>query len=460
MRLISIDTGNRLVKTPRHHFNAGVVNHGPRPPAIMKDMVKYNGIYYSITDQRVPYRKDKTEDDSYFLLTLFGIAKELLGNSEATTPPIAEDLCLAVGLPPSHLPALKEKYANYFLTAGEGKEIVLDSALLDKAIEDAKALAEINVLTGKAKNIEMDISQFQHSVTILEWNACKGAAVKKGDVLFTYGVPNSMSLCDESGGLMEDIGYRANAVYEYKSPDDGVLRTSFIDKGNAIVLGRPVALMGVYDEDIAFNYNDTEFLININKVLVYPQGFAAAVDLLPQVEKYPRSFIIDIGGWTTDVVMLAFGEPDMSFCESFNFGVIEMCNQIKRRISHQFDADLEDSHIESCLRGNETLPKHIRDTIATQAGDYCTTLLRELKERGVDIAINIPIFIGGGSALFRAKLEKYCTNAIFNTDVHANANGYETFALATQEDLVIPDAATNAIVAHEGMQPIGQAVGL
>lgn len=449
-----------MVKTPRHHFNAGIVNHGPRPPAIKKDMVKYNGIYYSITDQRVPYRKDKTEDDSYFLLTLFGIAKELLGNSEATTPPIAEDLCLAVGLPPSHLPALKEKYANYFLTAGEGKKVVLNSILLDKAIEDAKALAEINILTGKMNKVEMDISLFQYSVDIIEWNVFKGAAVKKGDVLFTYGVPNNQILCDESGRLMENMGYRANAVYEYISPDDGVLRASFVDNGIPIVPGQPVALMGVYNEDIAFNYNDNEFLININKVLVYPQGFAAAVDLLPQVEKYPRSYIIDIGGWTTDVVMLAFGEPDMSFCESFNFGVIEMCNQIKRRVSHQFDADLEDSHIESCLRGNDTLPKHIQDTIEAQAEDYCTTLLRELKERGVDITINIPIFIGGGSALFQEKLDKYCAKAIFNTDIHANANGYETFALATQKDLYTADDDANADVTHEGIQPVGKVVGL
>lgn len=37
----------------------------------------YRGKYYTLTDQRIPYRRDKTEDERFFILTLFAIAHEI-----------------------------------------------------------------------------------------------------------------------------------------------------------------------------------------------------------------------------------------------------------------------------------------------------------------------------------------------------------------------------------------------
>ena len=59
--LISIDHGNKQVKTIHHApFTSGLVCSEVRP--FGGETLTYQGRYYTLTDQRIPYRRDKTED--------------------------------------------------------------------------------------------------------------------------------------------------------------------------------------------------------------------------------------------------------------------------------------------------------------------------------------------------------------------------------------------------------------
>ena len=74
--LISIDHGNKQVKTIHHApFTSGLVCSEVRP--FGGETLTYQGKYYTLTDQRIPYRRDSTEDERFFVLTLFAIAYEL-----------------------------------------------------------------------------------------------------------------------------------------------------------------------------------------------------------------------------------------------------------------------------------------------------------------------------------------------------------------------------------------------
>lgn len=64
-----------------------------------------------LSRQEIFYMRDKTQDDRYFILTLFAIAKEL-EKKRYTSPVVSVDL--AVGLPPEHYGVLKERFAAYF----------------------------------------------------------------------------------------------------------------------------------------------------------------------------------------------------------------------------------------------------------------------------------------------------------------------------------------------------------
>ena len=113
--LIAIDHGNRLCKGVHFEpFVSGLAESDVQPYG--KDVLKYRGKYYQLTDQRIPYHRDKTEDDRFFLLTLFGIAKEIEAQN-AYYPGIIH-VQLAVGLPPAHYGAQYVSFTRYFTGRG------------------------------------------------------------------------------------------------------------------------------------------------------------------------------------------------------------------------------------------------------------------------------------------------------------------------------------------------------
>ena len=74
--LIAIDHGNYAIKTPNYTFVSGLAEHTVRPP-LADELMEYAGRFWTLTSKRLSYMRDKTQDERYFILTLFAIAKEL-----------------------------------------------------------------------------------------------------------------------------------------------------------------------------------------------------------------------------------------------------------------------------------------------------------------------------------------------------------------------------------------------
>lgn len=182
---------------------------------------------------------------------------------------------------------------------------------------------------------------------------------------------------------------------------------------------------------INFVYNDKPMSIVIRNVYVYPQAYAAVIPQSGQLLKTLRVFVIDIGGFTTDVLLLRNGKPDLQFCRSLESGVITMNNDIIGKISAQHDMKIEDEHISAVLQGQETiLPEDVKRTIQEAAQLHAKDILDKLRELQVDLRTNPAIFIGGGSVLFRPLLERtsLVTQASYIEDPRANAIGYSMLA--------------------------------
>lgn len=112
--LIAVDHGNKQIKTTHHIFTSGLCTSDTKPP-FGKDILQYNGKYYTLSEQRIPYMRDKSSDDRFFILTLFAIAYEL---RQAKQTNMISDVQLCIGLPPAHYGALYEKFESYFLNRG------------------------------------------------------------------------------------------------------------------------------------------------------------------------------------------------------------------------------------------------------------------------------------------------------------------------------------------------------
>ena len=297
--LIAIDHGNYAIKTPSFSFVSGRAEHTVRPP-MSDELLEYNGRYWTLTGKRLSYMRDKTQDDRFFVLSLFAIAKEL-ESTRGYTP--VQQIDLAVGLPPEHYGVLKDKFAAYFKR-------------------------------------------------------------------------------------------------------NGVIR---------------------------FVYNERPYSILINSVRVFPQAYAAVVPESSKVVHTLRVFVIDIGGYTTDVLLLRNGKPDLQYCRSLETGIITMHNEIVRKVNALHDMRIEDEHISAVLRGQETiLPADVQETIRAETQKHAKRILDELRELQVDLRSNPAIFIGGGSILLRPFLESssLVAKAEFISSPNANALGYEMLAQA------------------------------
>ena len=74
-----------------------------------------------------------------------------------------------------------------------------------------------------------------------------------------------------------------------------------------------------------------------------------------------RLYLIDIGGYTTDVLLLRNGKPDLQFCRSLECGTITMNNEIIRKINARYDLRIDDEHISAVLNNEETiLPAEVK----------------------------------------------------------------------------------------------------
>ena len=112
--LTAIDHGNFNMKTPNYTFVSGLSEHTVRPP-MAEEVLEYGGSFWTLSSKRLSYMRDKTQDDRYFILSLFAIGREFEGMGYYS--PMAQ-IDLAIGLPPEHYGVLKSKFAKYFQREG------------------------------------------------------------------------------------------------------------------------------------------------------------------------------------------------------------------------------------------------------------------------------------------------------------------------------------------------------
>ena len=294
---VAVDHGNRNMKTCHFIFTSGL-NVLDKKPARGEQYLQYEGKYYTLSEQRIPYQRDKTLDFRFFILTLFAIAMELEGK-EQIQPEDVVQIQLPIGLPPKHFAELYEKYELFF--RAEGK--VLD-----------------------------------------------------------------------------------------------------------------------------LNFNGKIYHICIQEVRAFVQDFAAMMTVGQDIMQIPKAVGIDIGGFTTDYLLIRKGKPDMGYCDSLEKGVITMYNQIISSVNSEYDMLLEDTDIDSILSGNT---QYYDDSVVhmteSMVHDFVTDLLNSIRERGIDTKTSYTVFIGGGAVLLKQFLEKSdrLGKYLFIEDLKANARGYD-----------------------------------
>lgn len=109
---------------------------------------------------------------------------------------------------------------------------------------------------------------------------------------------------------------------------------------------------------VEYKYKGRLFRVCFTNVKVYPQAYATILPNFNEVRSYPKLFIIDIGGYTTDVLLLRNGMPDMSVCYSLELGTIKLYNEIINTVNATCDLLLDETILTiSSLTVLLTIPK-------------------------------------------------------------------------------------------------------
>jgi len=261
---VAVDHGNRNMKTCNFVFTTGLTEQDKKP-ARGEKYLKYQGKYYTLSEKRIPYQRDKTQDsrNRFWILTLFAIAMELEQKSQIQPEDVIQ-VELPIGLPPKHFAELCERYERYF--KGDGKV---------------------------------------------------------------------QELC----------------------------------------------------------FNDKVYHLCIQNVMAFPQDYAAMMTRMMEIREIPKVVGIDIGGFTSDYLLMRSGRPDMDYCDSLEKGVITMYNDIISSINSEYDMLLEEADIDSIIKGKtQYYEEAVVQAVETMVQNFVTDLLNSIRERGIDTKSTYTVF--------------------------------------------------------------------
>lgn len=181
---------------------------------------------------------------------------------------------------------------------------------------------------------------------------------------------------------------------------------------------------------VVFSYEGIEYTVMVTDVSLFPQGYAAVLTQSGLMDE-PSVIVVDIGGWTIDLMRLDNRTPNAATCRSLELGMIRCLDEISEQIRRTLGLSMTAAQIENVLRdGVSSVDDTAKQIIHREARAYVRRLLSAITERGLDTRAIPTIFLGGGANLIKRRVsaaDGLCRPLILD-DVSLNAKGYERFA--------------------------------
>jgi plasmid segregation protein ParM len=216
----------------------------------------------------------------------------------------------------------------------------------------------------------------------------------------------------------------------------------FTDANVILAVGLPLARVSgqkdafreylMQDAEPEFDYKGKHYHLHIDKVLIFPQGFAETLT----IGKLPGdNMILDIGNGTMNVAKVVDGRPIESSLVTLDYGVSFCVRDIQKTLSRKLGRDVDEMKIERRLmNGCKGESNEISAVTAEVAEAYASDIVNRLPVYGYDeIDTRLHIFGGGGCLLRNYSNLREQGNVTFYDDICANAKGYEIFAQKKME---------------------------
>ena len=153
-------------------------------------------------------------------------------------------------------------------------------------------------------------------------------------------------------------------------------------------------------QPVQFRYEGVEYSITIADVQLFPQGFAALMAEPDLLTDEPSLLLMDIGGWTVDLMRTDNALPVAETAHSLELGMIRCIDEIRERVRQETGLSLTDAQIEQMLAGQPcSLADEVRSIVNKQGRLYTERLFSAVMEAGFDLHAMPLVMLGGGACI-------------------------------------------------------------
>ena len=182
------------------------------------------------------------------------------------------------------------------------------------------------------------------------------------------------------------------------------------------------------NQPVNFKFEGVEYSITIEEVAIFPQGYAALMTEVGLLQDEPSMLLMDLGGWTVDLMRIDNAIPATDTAHSLELGMIRCVDDIREQVRRETGLSLTDAQIENMLAGQPcTVSDTVRDIVNKQGRKYTEHLLSATMEAGFDLHAIPAVLLGGGASVVSRHLspkDGLC-KTIFLLDDKVNAVGFE-----------------------------------
>ena len=182
------------------------------------------------------------------------------------------------------------------------------------------------------------------------------------------------------------------------------------------------------EQPVRFFYEGERYEIQIEDVKLFPQGYSALALYPEYLKDEPSVLLVDIGGWTVDLMRLDNAVPNAATCRSLELGVIRCIDETAEQVRRNTGLSVTDIQIERVLNGQScSMDPAAKEIIVRQGRLYTEKILSAIMEAGFDLKAIPSVIMGGGASILKRHVtpQDGLCRQIYLTDVHANASGYE-----------------------------------
>lgn len=104
-------------------------------------------------------------------------------------------------------------------------------------------------------------------------------------------------------------------------------------------------------QPVCFKFEGVPYKVTIEDVKLFPQGYSAIAIHPELIQNEPSVLLMDIGGWTVDLMRLDNGVPNASTCRSLELGMIRCIDETKEQVRRDVGLSVTDAQVERVLAG-------------------------------------------------------------------------------------------------------------